>query len=292
MVVRGIPIHSQTQYMYESFVTASDGKRLRVFHGNLCETKLFLTLILPFGLRLDAAKKLCTMLADEFNVITWQGRSLCDQPFASHEIRMTPEVHVQDMRSVLDELGVPKTDVVGFCSGAGIALVAANIEAHRIDRLALVCGEYMLDPVVCPQSNFQREVDSLLPLAAESLNYAAALCEKITASRVRAPAKTEFDEEVLVPFSSAARLHRHGLNYLSYRGTDFMALAGEVPHRTRVISTDRDEQVSAASSQIIAGLLRNAERHVVVPGDHYEILRGKNAVNDSIIEFLGRREVV
>ena len=115
---------------------------------------------------------------------------------------------------------------------------------------------------------------------------------KLTASRVGVPAKTEFDEEVLVPFSSAARLHRHGLNYLSYRGTDFMALAGEVPHRTRVISTDGDEQVCPASSRVIAALLRNAERHVVVPGDHYEILREKNAVNDSIIEFLGRREAV
>jgi len=278
--------------MYESIVTASDGKRLRVFRGDLREAKPFLTLILPFGLRLDAARTLCAMLSGEFNVVTWQGRSLCDQPLAAHENGMTPEVHVQDMCSVLDALGVRKTDVVGFCSGAGIALVAARIEGHRINRLALVCGEYMLSPAVCPQSNFQREVDSLLPLAAESLNHAAALCEKLTASRVRAPAKTEFDEEVVVPFSSAARLHRHGLNYLSYRGTDFMALAGEVPHRTRVISTDRDEQVSAASSQVIASLLRNAERHVVVPGDHYEILRGKNAVNDSIVEFFGSREAV
>ncbi|MFP3530293.1 alpha/beta hydrolase [Burkholderia sp. SIMBA_013] len=202
---------------------------------------------------------------------------------------MTPEAHVRDMCSVLDAFDVRKTDVVGFCSGAGIALVAATIEGHRIDRLALVCGEYMLSPTVCPQSNFQREVDSLLPLAAQSLNHAAALCEKLTASRVRAPARTEFDEEVLVPFSSAARLHRHGLNYLTYRGTDFMALAGSVPHPTRLISTDRDEQVSAASSRVIAALLRNAEQHVVVPGDHYEILRGRNAVNDSIVEFLGGR---
>lgn len=292
MVVRGIPFHSQTQHMYESFVTASDGKRLRVFRGDWREAKPFLTLILPFGLRLDAAGTLCAILSCEFNVVTWQGRSLCDQPPAAHESGMTPEVHVQDMCSVLDALGVRKTDVVGFCSGAGIALVAARIEGHRIDRLALVCGEYMLSPAVCPQSNFQREVDSLLPLAAESLNYAAALCEKLTASRVGVPAKTEFDEEVLVPFSSAARLHRHGLNYLSYRGTDFMTLAGEVPHRTRVISTDGDEQVCPASSRVIAALLRNAERHVVVPGDHYEILREKNAVNDSIIEFLGRREAV
>ncbi|WP_176045610.1 alpha/beta hydrolase [Burkholderia sp. BCC1644] len=273
--------------MYESCVTASDGKKLRVFHGNWRETEPFLTLILPFGLRLDAARTLCALLASEFNLITWQGRSLCDQPLATHEHGMTPDVHVQDMCSVLDAFGIRRTNVVGFCSGAGIALVAATLAGHRVDRLALVCGEYMLSPAVCPQSNFQREVDSLLPLAAESLEYAAALCEKLTASRVRERSRTEFDEEVIVPFSSADRLHRHGLNYLSYRATDFMALASGVPHRTRLISTDRDEQVSAASSQVIAALLRNTERHVVVPGDHYEILRGKNAVNDSIMEFLG-----
>ncbi|ENH6337388.1 alpha/beta hydrolase [Burkholderia vietnamiensis] len=283
------PVSTKTLSMYESFITASDGKQLRVLHGDWLETRPFLTLILPFGLRVDAARTLFALLASEFNVLTWQGRSLCDRPLAPHESGMTPEAHVRDMCSVLDAFDVRKTDVVGFCSGAGIALVAATIEGHRIDRLALVCGEYMLSPTVCPQSNFQREVDSLLPLAAQSLNHAAALCEKLTASRVRAPAKTEFDEEVLVPFSSAARLHRHGLNYLTYRGTDFMALAGGVPHPTRLISTDRDEQVSAASSRVIAALLRNAEQHVVVPGDHYEILRGRNAVNDSIVEFLGGR---
>ncbi|KVL30852.1 alpha/beta fold hydrolase [Burkholderia sp. MSMB1835] len=275
--------------MYELSVTASDGKKLRALHGDWLETNPFLTLILPFGLRVDAARTLCSLLASEFNVVTWQGRSLCDQPPGPHESGLTPEAHVRDMCSVLDALGVRKTGVVGFCSGAGIALVAATIEGSRIDRLALVCGEYMLSPAVCPQSNFQREVDSLLPLAAEGINYAAALCEKLAASRVRASSRTEFDDEVRMPFSSAARLYRHGLNYLSYRGTDFMALAGGVPHPTRLISTDRDEQVSAASSQVIAALLRNAEQHLVVPGDHYEILRGRNAVNDSIVEFFGGR---
>ena len=56
--------------MYESFVTASDGERLRVFRGDWREAKPFLTLILPFGLRLDAAGTLCAMLSGEFNVVT------------------------------------------------------------------------------------------------------------------------------------------------------------------------------------------------------------------------------
>jgi pimeloyl-ACP methyl ester carboxylesterase len=267
--------------MIESF----DGYAISAFHSHLVSEKPYVIIVLPFGLRPKAASELYTRLSPQFNVLTWQSRSIVDCPAsAAADVVLTPQMHANDMVQVLRHFRVRTSGVIGFCSGAGIALLAAAECRMMIDRLALVCGEYMLPPGVCPQTNFQREVDSLLPLAAMSRKNAASLCEKLTSGRGKA--ESEFDEDVALPFSNPEYLYRHGINYLSYRQVDFRDVARSVPHRTLLISTENDKQVTVQSSQLIAELLANKKQHIVLPGDHYEILRGRAEMVEALTAFL------
>lgn len=272
--------------MYETKLITADGCGLRVLHSSRKRASRHVVVVLPFGMRIEVAGACCEQLAKRFNVVAWEGRSLCDELDMAREDALTPQAHINDLRALVELFGITRAEIVGFCSGAGIALLGASSGVDFIDRMVLVCGEFMVGPGLCPQSGFQREVDFLLPLAAESLEQATALCEKLTASRQSGRCRTEFDDAVSLPFLSASRLHRHGLNYLGYRRLDFLEIARRVPNQVRMISTIDDQQVCPCSSAMIAARLCNAERHIVLPGDHYEILRENTSVNSAIQEFL------
>jgi pimeloyl-ACP methyl ester carboxylesterase len=271
--------------MEQKIINSFDGVPLTVLHNDLQRDKPYVTIVLPFGMRPKAASALYSCLSDDFNVLTWQSRSIVDSDdSAFDEASLTPHIHAEDMRHVMRHFQVGSSDVVGFCSGAGISMLAAVQYGALISRLALICGEYMLPVDVCRRTNFQREVDVLLPLAASSRKLAAILCEKL-ADGMR-ESNSEFQEEVMLPFSNPEYLYRHGVNYISYRQADFCDLAKRVTQRTLLISTESDRQVTSHSSSFVASLLRNVDGHIILPGDHYELLRNQSEVVRALLDFL------
>jgi pimeloyl-ACP methyl ester carboxylesterase len=257
-----------------------------VLHATDGSTKRTIVVILPFGLPIHAAEALCTRLARDVNVITWQGRSLTDDAVVSDDTVLTPANHVRDVEALLDWADIECCHIVGFCSGAGIALLAAAGLPQRIDRLALVCGEFMLDPAQCALSGFQQDVDRLLPLAAQSPDIAQMLSDKLSSGSNRTDEQSEFDEDLALPFKTGPYLHQHGLNYIKYKAVDFTEVAATVAHPTLMITTDDDRQVFPQNSRIVGSKLPNLRAHVTFPGDHYEILRADNVLNDTIVDFL------
>jgi len=197
---------------------------------------------------------------------------------------ITADLHADDLVAVIDRFDLAPADVVGYCSGAGIALVAAAREPRRIGRLALVCGEFMLSPSACRQSGFQREVAVVLPAAASSRDDAAMLQEKIADGAK--PATHEFHDFVALPFSTGEHLYRFGRNYLAYRAVDMLATAAAVPHEALVIATRQDEQVPLDNAAIVAGCLPGAGEPVVLDGDHYELCRGNPDITAELDRFL------
>jgi fermentation-respiration switch protein FrsA (DUF1100 family) len=129
-------------------------------------------------------------------------------------------------------------------------------------------------------------VDLLLPAAAASKERARHLYETISAGRGAAP--SEFDEFTSAPFSTAEHLHRYGLNYVAYRGVDFLEVASRVTQPVMVLVALGDQQVSADSSRIVAKRLPSAPELTSVEGDHYELCRGNRNVTELLSEFLLR----
>jgi pimeloyl-ACP methyl ester carboxylesterase len=269
--------------MRESAIEGVDGQTIAVLYSDLVTGRCHMTVVLPFGFRPRAAHGLFAQLS-HVNLVTWQSRAIIDRSAEDGvDAVLTPQAHVQDFAALLKHFGVGKSDVIGFCSGAGIALLAAREYAPMVNRLALVCGEYMLPPDVCRQTVFQREVDRLLPLAATGRSTARLLCEKLASGNV-AP-KSELEAEVALPFSDPEYLYRHGVNYLSYRRMDFRRVAKEVRQRTLVISTQDDQQVTREGSALLADALPNMARHLHLPGDHYAIFRDASPVVEALLRF-------
>jgi pimeloyl-ACP methyl ester carboxylesterase len=258
--------------MNEGVVTGPDGVCLNYATSDFQEGKPWIALIIPFGLRLAIAKPFFDFFQPQYNIVSWESRLILSEddapaPAGAFELQQ----HVKDFDVVLTACKIRRCVVVGYCSGAGIALGAANRYPHRISQLVLVHGEYvLLDEPGC-STQFAREIDGLLTMAHADENHLRKIFEKVKDERV--DAGEHRPQGIDLPFSRLAFLRRHAQNYQAYKKADFMKLARFVTHRTLLMTGKKDAQANVASSAKIKSLIANSVLHVDEAADHYGILR-------------------
>jgi len=241
---------------------------------------------MPFGLRLGLADAFFRFYESHYYVVTWESRLILDssereiQPkdFAVHN-------HVRDLASILRACHVSKAFLVGYCSGAGIALAAANRFPQLFSNLILVHGEYTLLGDESCTTQFAAEIDSLLSMAARSDEQAQQIFEKVNSERPLA--NTNIPDGIDAPFTQMPYLRRHAINYVAYKSKDFKKLAQCVSHRSLLLTGDRDVQANAESTRRIHGLMRNADIDVDPNADHYGILREDSRTLATIWNYIG-----
>jgi pimeloyl-ACP methyl ester carboxylesterase len=266
-------------------VSSRDGIRLKYAHGGLSQ-KPCIVLIMPFGLRVDLAEAFFRFYQPRYDVVTWESRLILDS--SAQEVRPKDFAiinHVYDLVSVLHACRVSRAFLVGYCSGAGVGLAAANRFPQMFSNLTLVHGEYTLLGDESCTTQFAADIDSLLSIAARSDEDARQVFEKVTSDRPLT--NKSLPEGIDTPFTQLPYLRRHAVNYLAYRSTDFKKLARVVSHRTLLLTGNRDAQANVESTRKIHGLMRNADIHVDPDADHYGILREDSKTLATIWNYLG-----
>lgn len=258
--------------MKEQLVTSHDGVELKCVSSEKSREFPWIAFIMPFGMETKQAHAFYSFFQEYYNIFSWQARLILDPP--SRELKdgeLSVENHVCDLISIMDELHIDKAVAVGYCSGAGISLVAANQHPDRFTHVVLVNGEYTLMHKADCVTQFGSDVDNILSIAAEDTDRAELVFEKIKGN-------ISFNAEnvpdgIELPFSCSHYLHRHGVNYLAYRACDFEGYANKLKHSTYMLAGGKDAQSNVNSSQTIKQLIGDAELFVDPEGDHYEILR-------------------
>jgi pimeloyl-ACP methyl ester carboxylesterase len=125
-------------------VVVRDGVRLAVLRTDIDAQRPTVLFINAVGM----AASLCTELLADFqragyNAITWELRG---SPGPTPEVGdSTLAEHARDGRHILDALGVTRTHVLGWCTGASIALFLADLLGDRLSRLVATDGAYLFD---------------------------------------------------------------------------------------------------------------------------------------------------
>jgi pimeloyl-ACP methyl ester carboxylesterase len=258
--------------MKEALAMGSDGVSLNYAASEFQEGKPWIALIIPFGLRVTIAKPFFEFFQPQYNIVTWESRLILspdEQPVPPDAFEL--HRHVKDFEVVLAACNVRRCVVVGYCSGAGIALGAANRHPQRISQLVLVHGEYvLLDEPGC-STQFSREIDSLLTMAHSDESHLRKIFEKVRQERL--DAGEHRPQGIDLPFSQLEFLRRHAQNYQAYKKADFQKLARFVAHRTLLMTGKKDVQANVASTLKIKGAMPNSTLHVDDAADHYGILR-------------------
>lgn len=258
--------------MKEAVAVGSDGVGLNYATSEYQEGKPWMALIIPFGLRVSIARPFFDFFQPQYNVVSWESRLILaegEEPAPPGALEL--QCHVKDFDSVLAACNIRKCVLVGYCSGAGIALGAANRYPQRISHLVLVHGEYLLlDEPGC-STQFAREIDGLLTMAGTDENHLQKIFEKVRQERVdvgeHRPAGID------LPYSKLAYLRRYAQNYQAYKRADFQKLARFVTHRSLLMTGKRDAQANVASTLKIKEAMPNSLLHIDEAADHYGLLR-------------------
>ncbi len=258
--------------MKEAVAVGSDGVSLNYAVSEYQDGKPWLALIIPFGLRLSIARPFFDFFQPQYNIVSWESRLILapgeePAPDGAFELHR----HAKDFDEVLTACNIRKCVLVGYCSGAGIALGAANRYPQRISHLVLVHGEYVLLNEPGCSTQFAREIDGLLTMAHADENHLRKIFDKVRNERL--DAGEHRPPGIDLPFSELAFLRRHAQNYQAYKKADFLKLARFVTHRTLLMTGKKDAQANVASTMKIKSVMPNATVHVDDAADHYGILR-------------------
>lgn len=271
--------------MNNKTIQSHDGIELQYAMTDLKESKPWIALIIPFGMKVGMLKEFFEFFQPHYNVVAWETRSVLEdseRKVADNEFSI--ENHIRDIRTVLEVCPAKKFIVIGYCSGAGLALAAANRYPQMIENLILAHGEYtMLDDPKCT-TQFAGEIDSLLSLAAKDEEHLGLVYGKIKEDRFEEDGSRP--EGIDMPFTKLEYLRRHSANYLSYKSTDFENLARWVSHRTLLMTGERDSQANVTSTERIAAAMPNAKVYIDPEADHYGILREDSNTMVTIWNYL------
>lgn len=259
-------------------IPGSAGAILNCSHTEIDPAKPSLLIALPFGVPVTVAHAAFRAFEPRFNVVTWESRFILnlDQDFSGDE-KLSPNEHVEDTLSLLRALEIDSCTLIGYCSGAGISLVAARRHPDVFRELILVMGEYQLFRVKGHvATDYQRSIDTFLPVVAGGRQQAgfifAKMAEISNAKRAGAE-QSELDRQINLPFSKEEYLFRYAKNYMAYREFDALATAGGIGQRTFVIAGGRDEHSNKENSLAIAGAIGGATTYIAESGDHYDFCR-------------------
>ena len=161
----------------------------------------------------------------------------------------------EDLRELMDELGIEKADILGFSDGGNIALAFAIRYIERVDRL-IVDGAN-LDP-----SGVKRRAQIPIELGWRIAHLAA---KKSEGERKNAELLNLMVNDPNIPEGELKKI--------------------TVP--TLVMAGTKD-MIRDAHTRRIAGLLPDAELKII-EGDHFIAAKRPEAFNAAVEEFLNRR---
>lgn len=261
---------------------------LRYHHTVPDPHRPWLLIALPFGIPVEVAAAALDAFRPAFNVMTWENRYVLDLdvPFAGEE-PLAPADHVEDMLSVMAALGVERCRLIGYCSGAGFALVAATEHPDRFSDLVLVNGEFQLFRRSHVATTYQRSIDRFLPVVAGDRETAAWMFATMPDGAAGKGQDSPLWLQMNTPFSSEERLFRYARAYMAYRDFDALAVAPRVPHSTLVIGGRRDEHTNLENAETIAEAIPQATLVVDGDADHYAFCRAGSATLDAITRHFG-----
>jgi len=190
----------------QTAIPGSSGAILNCMHTEIDKAKPSLLIALPFGVPVTVADAAFDRFGSDFNVVTWESRFILnlDQEFKGDE-KFAPAEHVGDMLCLLRALGIEQSYLIGYCSGAGISLLAANQHPEVFPELILVNGEFQLFRNKAHVStDYQRSIDTFLPVVATSRQQASFIFVKmaeISNAKRGGGVQTELDRQINLPFS-------------------------------------------------------------------------------------------
>lgn len=221
-------------------------------------------------------------LAESLRVITFDPRGIGRSPSGS--IEMSIETFVDDVRVVLDDLGIEKAHILGASFGGFVALEFALRSPERVGKLILACttagGAKHVSADIEILRSFTRDPER--PLGEQIRRFFRPAftdeCNAEHAEAVEEVCRLREENEVTDATYSAQ------LN--TAFSFDVDARLGEIKNETLVITGDGDNIIPMQNSTNLAAKIPNAELRVIKNGSHMIFVENAAEFNNIVREFV------
>ena len=129
-----------------------------------------LLLVNAYGMPVTFMEPLAQALSDAFYVVTWESRGIPSDASGVDGHDLSPSAHARDGIYIMDLLTLKKSDVLGWCTGAHVALKMALLSRERVGRLILLNGGFNFDNI--QDTAFQRNMRHVMVAASGNIALA------------------------------------------------------------------------------------------------------------------------
>jgi len=209
-----------------------------------------------------------------------RGQLLSGKPDADWEI----ERHADDLRALLDHVGIERCHVVGTSYGGEVGLIFAARFPERVRSLTVIASVAHVEP----RLRLQTDVWAETALRAPGFLYRAVAVDTFSGPFLeRSPGLLAAAEARLAEyppdfFPSFARLVR------AFQGLDARPLLSRISCPTLVVCAEDDSLKPPAYSRAIAAAIPGAELALVPEAGHAVVLERPDVVNTLLLGFLAK----
>jgi len=279
----------------ESTLKTFDGVELLVYDTQ-DQNLPALVCINAFAMPVDLFKPLAAALSGKYRLITWVSRDVPAVTSCDYD-SVSVEKQVADLGTVVSSLQLEKTNLIGWCVGAQVAMEYASQNKGLIASLILLNGVYAYQDM--PETAWQENLLSMAKYASKSkksaelscgLMYSSAKSSEPDQKNIYADVTNSSDialgRYVSQPFRNAESLYRYSL-FISRSGSrDNFVKWTDLPEKIFLISGLKDEVAAAGAARLMKDKITHSVLQEFDDGDHYSFYFEPDKYAGAIIEFL------
>lgn len=232
---------------------------------------------------------LTSALCERRRLITWESRG-----FAADQGDLALGVgdHADDLGELLEAEGHAGADLIGWCSGAKVALEFYRRHPERVGRMVLIAGNYA--PLGGAEvAQFQEQLDKMAELVAGDLAMAEPVFRTLkrldpdaSSSQVRELVDPRYREFLLDSVDCPEVIANFSRMVIEFNSHGIEPVLREVRVPVLVISGGQDNIAHPSQSALVASRIPGA-RHVVLPSaGHYCLRENPEQVIEAVSSFL------
>ena len=242
-------------------------------------------LVLIMGYRLSSAAwpaAFVASLARRFTVITLdnRGTGMSDKPLEGYAIANM----ARDIAGLLNELGIERTNLLGYSMGGAIAQEFVRQFPERVSKLILcatMCGGTRATYAKPEVTRVMRDLDGVTP------EQIARRIWKVTyAPGYLAQHETLAEDQMRREIALPTPLHAADLQFQAFAEFDGSKALKEIQCPTLVVTGDLDELVPPQNSVLMARLIPGAQLVIIDGGGHRVLWEATEQCLTLIADFL------
>ena len=173
--------------------------------------------------------------------------------------------------------------VVGYCSGAGLAINLVAVTELNIDILILVAGEFLTGEP-SHQTDFSRGMDQILKMALRSQREAEVVSNSMRKMREMMSDSDAWALANFNPFQDGAYLYFYAQAYHKYKKNNYLELAHAIDNEVHFVYGKSDEVVSSKAGENMLAIFQKTKIWFE-EGDHKSIFHPCSQITQRVLEL-------